>query len=93
MRVGGRTFRRTFEADADLSYTFAWDKRNVYNQKVYGNTEVRISVGYQYRDCEATVWDMQTTHLGGYPVDITDIGGWNLNIHHHFNPFQGNRVY
>ena len=34
VRVGGRTFRRTFEADAALAYTFAWDKRNVYNQKV-----------------------------------------------------------
>ena len=34
VRVSGRTFRRTFEADADLAYTFAWDKRNVYNQKV-----------------------------------------------------------
>ena len=34
VRVSGRTFRRTFEADSDLAYTFAWDKRNVYNQKV-----------------------------------------------------------
>ena len=34
VRVSGRTFRRTFEADADLAYIFAWDKRNVYNQKV-----------------------------------------------------------
>ena len=87
--VAGVVVRHLLEAEERLVFTYSWDKRNVYNQKVYGRTEARISVGYQYRDCEATVWLTQTTQLAGYPVDITNIGGWNIDIHHHFDPFQG----
>jgi hypothetical protein len=49
VRVSGRVFRKTFEADSSLSFIYAWDKRNVYNQKVYGVVEARVSVGYQVR--------------------------------------------
>ena len=34
--VEGVVFERRFEADPDLSYRFMWDRRNAYNQKVYG---------------------------------------------------------
>jgi len=34
--VEGLVFRYTFEADANLRYRFTWDRRNAYNQKVYG---------------------------------------------------------
>ena len=87
--VAGVVFKKVFEGEPDLVYTYGWNKRNVYNQKVYGSTGVRVSVGYQYRECGAMVWDTQTSRMEAYPVDITNIGGWNLNIHHHFNPFQG----
>ena len=87
--VAGVVVRHLLEAEESLVFTYSWDKRNVYNQKVYGQTEARISVGYQYRDCGATVWLTQTTQLAGYPVEITNIGGWNIDIHHHFDPFQG----
>ena len=50
---------------------------------------VEVSVGYQYRNCSAVVWDTQATRLPGFPVDISDIGGWNLNIHHHYHADQG----
>ena len=87
--VAGVVERHLLEAEERLVFTYSWDKRNVYNQKVYGRTEARISVGYQYRDCEATVWVTATSQLAGYPVDITNIGGWNIDVHHHFDPFQG----
>ena len=88
--VAGVVVTQLLEAEESLIYTYSWDKRNVYNQKVYGRTEARISAGYQYRECEAIVWETQTMSLPGYPVDITNIGGWNIDIHHHFDPFQGN---
>jgi len=34
--VEGHLFERSFEADRNLKYRFAWDRRNAYNQKVYG---------------------------------------------------------
>jgi len=34
--VEGVVFERDFEADVDLQYRFTWDRRNAYNQKVYG---------------------------------------------------------
>ena len=34
--VEGLVYEKIFEADAGLKYKFAWDRRNAYNQKVYG---------------------------------------------------------
>ena len=34
--VEGLVFERVFEADPQLRYRFTWDRRNAYNQKVYG---------------------------------------------------------
>ena len=34
--VEGLIFERMFEADPGIKYKFAWDRRNAYNQKVYG---------------------------------------------------------
>jgi len=44
--VEGLVFERVFEADPNLRYRFTWDRRNAYNQKVYGivtaNGEMRL---------------------------------------------------
>jgi len=34
--VEGVVFERDLEADVNLQYRFTWDRRNAYNQKVYG---------------------------------------------------------
>lgn len=34
--IEGNVHEKIFEADPDLQYTFQWNKRNVYRQKVYG---------------------------------------------------------
>lgn len=34
--VEGLVIERKFEADVNLKFKFAWDRRNAYNQKVYG---------------------------------------------------------
>lgn len=90
IRISGRVFRETFEADPDLTFTYAWDKRNVYNQKVYGVVGAKVSVGYFYQKCQFPIWTSQTTRLRGFDVDISDIAkGWNLDTHHHYNSEQG----
>ena len=87
--VAGVVFTKVFEGEADLVYTYGWNKRNVYNQKVYTDTDARVFVGYEYTDCPTVIWETQTTRLAGFQVDISDIGGWNINIHHHYNAFEG----
>lgn len=34
--IEGLLFEKTFEAEPNLKYKFAWDRRNAYNQKAYG---------------------------------------------------------
>ncbi|XP_031628947.1 teneurin-a isoform X5 [Contarinia nasturtii] len=89
VEIEGSLHVKTYEADPNLSHTFAWNKRNVYKQKVYGISIAHISVGYQYSTCAEPVWETQTAKLQGFDVDISDIGGWGLDIHHHYNFHEG----
>ena len=89
VRVAGNVFEAKLEPDTNLRHTFAWDKRNIYNQKVYGIVDAEVSVGYEYETCSHLVWSAQMVRIKGYDVDISNIGGWNFNIHHHYNPYQG----
>nr|XP_015923788.2 teneurin-m-like [Parasteatoda tepidariorum] len=87
--VEGYLMEKTFEADPDIKFTFAWNKRNVYKQKVYGLTSARVSVGYKYSSCERIVWTVQATTLRGYDMDISELGSWNLDVHHRYNFHEG----
>ena len=90
VKISGVSFSKSFEADSNLTYVYQWTKRNVYNQKVYGICMASVSVGYEYSDCGQTIWKKLTVELRGFDVDISKVGGWNLDIHHHYNMFQGN---
>lgn len=87
--VEGILFERTFEADPDIEYTFAWNKRNVYKQKVYGLARVLVSLGYEYTSCDQPIWSTQSTTLPGHDMDVSELGGWNLDVHHRYNFQQG----
>lgn len=39
--IEGILFEKTFEVDNDIQYTYAWNKRNIYKQKVYGITTAK----------------------------------------------------
>lgn len=39
--VEGNHVEKTFEADPELKYTHSWDRKNAYNQKVYGIVPAR----------------------------------------------------
>nr|CAH7727154.1 unnamed protein product [Callosobruchus chinensis] len=89
VEIEGSLHIKTYEADPNLTHTFAWNKRNVYKQKVYGIVQAKVSVGYQHSSCIEPVWEMQTVDIKGFDVDISDIGGWGLDIHHHYNFHEG----
>ncbi|CAH0560894.1 unnamed protein product [Brassicogethes aeneus] len=89
VEVEGFLHIKTYEADPNLMHIFAWNKRNVYKQKVYGIAQAKVSIGYQHNTCPEPVWETQTADLKGFDVDISDIGGWGLDIHHHYNFHEG----
>lgn len=89
VEVEGSLHVKTYEADPNLKHTFAWSKRNVYKQKVYGTARAKVSIGYQHSSCVEPIWETQTVTLKGFDVDISDIGGWGVDIHHHYNFHEG----
>ncbi|XP_060530352.1 teneurin-m isoform X2 [Cylas formicarius] len=87
--IEGILFEKVFEADPIIKFTYAWNRLNVYRQRVYGVTNAIIKVGYEYSDCKDVIWDVQTTKLSGHDMSISDVGGWNLDIHHRYNFHEG----
>uniref|UniRef100_A0A8D8UYU9 Tenascin-like protein n=1 Tax=Cacopsylla melanoneura TaxID=428564 RepID=A0A8D8UYU9_9HEMI len=87
--IEGILFEKVFEADPMIKFTYAWNRLNVYRQRVYGVTTALVKVGYKYRDCRDVMWDLQTTKLSGHDMSISEIGGWNLDIHHRYNFHEG----
>ncbi|KAI1299285.1 Teneurin-m [Halotydeus destructor] len=86
--VEGNLFSKLFEAEANIKFTYAWNKRNVYRQKVYGLATARVYVGYEYVNCLTTIWTTLTTTLRGFDMEISELGSWNLDIHHRYNYHQ-----
>ena len=56
---------------------------------MYGVATAIVRVGYQYADCSQIIWDTQTTTIAGSDISISEIGGWNLDIHHAYNIPEG----
>ena len=48
-----------------------------------------VSVGYKYDNCKHIFWETQTATMSGYDMPSSDIGGWNLDIHHTYNFQEG----
>ncbi|XP_028969053.1 teneurin-m [Galendromus occidentalis] len=87
--IEGVIFERTFEADPAIQFTYAWNRRNTYRQKVYGIAQAHVHVGYEYSNCPEVLWEIQTTQVSGHDMSISEIGGWNLDIHHRYNFHEG----
>uniref|UniRef100_A0A8C6RSI5 Teneurin-1 n=1 Tax=Nannospalax galili TaxID=1026970 RepID=A0A8C6RSI5_NANGA len=88
--VEGRLTQKWFPAAINLVYTFAWNKTDIYGQKVWGLAEALVSVGYEYETCpDFILWEQRTVVLQGFEMDASNLGGWSLNKHHIFNPQSG----
>ncbi|XP_043910272.1 teneurin-1 isoform X2 [Protopterus annectens] len=88
--VEGRLFQKLFPAGPNLVYTYAWNKTDIYGQKVSGLTEVLVSVGYEYETCvDLVIWEKRTVMLQGFEMDGSNLGGWSLNKHHILNVQSG----
>lgn len=56
---------------------------------MYGVTWAVVKVGFAYSNCDQIIWDAQTTQVSGHDMSISDIGGWDLSIHHRYNFHEG----
>lgn len=84
--IEGNLFEQIFEPQSNLSFSYGWNRRNVYKQKSYGLSKASVSVGYEYFDCRHIIWTTRHVQLAGHELPISDIGNqWNLNIHHRYN--------
>lgn len=87
--IEGVLSEKTFEADPGIKFTYSWNRLNVFRQKVFGVTTAIVKVGYEYDNCANIIWDVQSTTLSGHDMSISDIGGWNMDIHHRYNFHEG----
>lgn len=87
--VEGLLFKQTFEAYENLKYEFAWDRRNAYEQRVYGFAYAKVMCGYQFEGCENIFWQSSVVKLAGYDLGSSEIGNWNLHVHHRLNTQEG----
>uniref|UniRef100_A0A6I8SWH5 Teneurin-1 n=1 Tax=Xenopus tropicalis TaxID=8364 RepID=A0A6I8SWH5_XENTR len=88
--VEGRLVQKWFPAAINLVYTFAWNKTDIYGQKVLGLAEALVSVGYEYESCtDFVLWEKRTVTLQGFEMDASNLGGWSFNKHHILNPQNG----
>ncbi|KAL2768208.1 teneurin-1 isoform 3 precursor [Daubentonia madagascariensis] len=88
--VEGRLTQKWFPAAINLIYTFAWNKTDIYGQRVWGLAEALVSVGYEYETCpDFILWEQRTVVLQGFEMDASNLGGWSLNKHHILNPQSG----
>jgi len=87
--IEGDLFEKTFEADPNLKYTYSWKGVNVYRQRVYGTTTALVKVGYEYTGCARIMWNTQSARVSGQDLTLSNIGGWDLDIHHRYNFQEG----
>ena len=87
--VEGVLHKQTFDAYPDLKYEYSWDRRNAYEQRVYGLTSAKVSVGYQYESCSFIYWQSSIVKLAGYDLGSSEISNWNIDAHHRLNTQQG----
>ena len=73
-------------------YDYKKNKKKVFffsqhshTAQMYGVSRAVVAVGYEYSACERVVWEVQTAPMRGFHLAISDVGGWNLDIHHMYN--------
>ena len=83
--VEGTVSQVVLEAEANLTHTFAWDRHNVYGQKIHGRAEAYVHVGYQATlDGCPTAWQIIVAPMAGFAPNISALGEFNVDVHHHF---------
>ena len=63
------------------------------SSNIYPFPILTVGVGYQYEGCESIFWEMQSATMSGYDITSSEIGRWNLHIHHTYNFQEGQKTF
>ena len=50
---------------------------------------VEVMIGYEYEQCSQVHWHTQVVKLAGYELATSELGNWNLDVHHRLNVQHG----
>lgn len=89
IKIEGNLIEQRLEAEPNLLYTYGWDKRNVYRQKVYGIASAVVSIGYEYVNCDHVIWDIRQIALPAADLPMAELGGLSIDVQHRYNPAGG----
>ncbi|ESO03371.1 hypothetical protein HELRODRAFT_122962, partial [Helobdella robusta] len=87
--VESNYLKKTLNAKRNLYYTFNWDKQDKYQQKIYGVSTVKVSVGYEYMGCSEIFWTVSTGRMVAYSWNPMDFHKWRVNVLHAYDPSGG----
>ena len=48
-----------------------------------------VGVGYEYAGCRRVFWETRSTTMNSFDITSSEIGSWNLHIHHTYNFQEG----
>ena len=52
-----------------------------------------VAVGYMYEICaERLYWEVQSAKIAGNDMMSSEIGGWNVDVHHVYSVQEGNTL-
>jgi teneurin len=44
-----------------------------------------VSIGYEGKNCKDIIWVYQVVKMKGRDVPVSDVGAWDLSVHHRYN--------
>jgi len=51
-----------------------------------------VGVGYEYVGCSRVFWETHSTTMSSFDITSSEIGSWNLHIHHTYNFQEGTYI-
>ncbi|KAG9510775.1 Teneurin-a [Fragariocoptes setiger] len=85
--IAGMLHEDIVAPQSHLMYIFAWNRLDAYNQRVFGTIEAKLTIGYEYSNCDQIVWTQLVILARGYDlIDASAVPNWNVDVHHRFDP-------
>jgi hypothetical protein len=89
LAIEGRQFEQILEPEPNLKISFGWNRTDAFGQKVFGEVSSVLKIGFEFDDCEQTIWETRVVTIRGHDSHLDDFSGWTLNVQHRFEPKSG----
>ena len=89
LAIEGRQFEQILEPEPNLKISFGWNRTDAFGQKVFGEVSSVLKIGFDFDDCEQTIWETRVVTIRGHDSHLDDFSGWTLNVQHRFEPRSG----